>query len=100
MLDLANQHDAPIPDSTWDSIRREAAQLPPHLTPEASRNFLSLLAHPGQLGRFVRELHDMGLLELFLPDFARAADCCNSTSITSTPSMSIASAGLSSRKGS
>ena len=46
--------------------------MPPHLPPEASRHFLSLLAHPGRLGTLLRDLHDVAILERFLPDFARA----------------------------
>jgi [protein-PII] uridylyltransferase len=77
LVDLANLHDVPIAASAWEDIRREAGRLPPSengrpVPPEASRHFLSLLAHPGRLGRFLRELHDVGILERFLPDFARA----------------------------
>ena len=72
MVDLANLHDVPIAAFTWEEIRREASRLPPHLPPEASRHFLSLLAHPGRLGTLLRELHDVAILERFLPDFARA----------------------------
>jgi [protein-PII] uridylyltransferase len=77
MVDLANLHDVPIAAATWEEVRRQAAHLPRpasghSVPPEACRHFLSLLAHPGRLGKFLRELHDMGILELFLPDFARA----------------------------
>ena len=58
MVDLANLHDVPIAAFTWEEIRREAPHLPPHLPPEASRHFLSLLAHPGRLGTLLRDLHD------------------------------------------
>ncbi|MEI8371368.1 MAG: [protein-PII] uridylyltransferase [Planctomycetota bacterium] len=72
MVDLSNLHDVPIAAFTWEEIRREATRLPPHLPPEASRHFLSLLAHPGRLGTLLRDLHDVAILERFLPDFARA----------------------------
>jgi [protein-PII] uridylyltransferase len=72
LVDLANLHDVPVASFTWEEIRREAARLPPQLPPEASRHFLSLLAHPGRLGGLLRELHDVEILERFLPDFARA----------------------------
>ena len=72
MVDLANLHDVPIAACTWEEIRREAPHLPPHLPPEASRHFLSLLAHPGRLGTLLRDLHDAAILERFLPDFSRA----------------------------
>ena len=65
---------AASPPALGKTVRREAAGLPAarNLPPEASRHFLSLLAHPGRFGRFLRELHDMAILERFLPDFARA----------------------------
>ena len=72
MVDLANLHDVPIAAFTWEEIRREAPHLPPHLPPQASRHFLSLLAHPGRLGTLLHDLHDAAILERFLPDFARA----------------------------
>jgi [protein-PII] uridylyltransferase len=78
LVDLANLHDVPIASFTWEEIRREAARLPPRPgvpgapPPDASRHFLSLLAHPGRLGPLLRELHDVAILERFLPDFARA----------------------------
>src|SRR5262249_26913610 len=78
MVDLANLHDVPIAASAGEETRREAAHLPPSTQsasappPEASRHFLSLLTHPGRLGKFLRELHDVAILERFLPDFARA----------------------------
>ncbi len=72
LVDLANLHDVPIAAFTWEEIRREAPHLPPHLPPEASRHFLSLLAHPGHLGTLLRDLHEAAILERFLPEFARA----------------------------
>ena len=72
LVDLANLHDVPIAAFTWEDIRREAPHLPPHLPPEASRHFLSLLAHPGHLGTLLRDLHEAAILERFLPEFARA----------------------------
>ena len=73
MVDLANLHDVPdLPPSPGKRSAARPARLPPHLPPEASRHFLSLLAHPGRLGALLRELHDVAILERFLPDFARA----------------------------
>ena len=99
MVDLANLHDVPIAACTWEEIRQEAPHLPPHLPPEASRHFLSLLAHPGRLGTLLRDLHEAAILERFLPDFARAEGCCSSTSTTSTRSTSIASGRWNSPRG-
>ncbi|MCC6125168.1 MAG: [protein-PII] uridylyltransferase [Pirellulales bacterium] len=72
LVDLANLYDRPIAADTWEIIRRQAASLPPALPPpEACRHFLSLLSHPARLGTLLRDLHDAGLLERFIPDFAR-----------------------------
>jgi [protein-PII] uridylyltransferase len=72
MVDLANLHDVPIAAFTWETIRREVVHLPAHVPPEANRHFLSLLSHPSRLGMFLRELHDVAVLERFLPEYARA----------------------------
>jgi [protein-PII] uridylyltransferase len=73
LVDLANLYDRPIAPDTWEIIRRQAASLPPALPPpEACRHFMSLMSHPARLGTLLRDLHDAGLLERFIPDFARA----------------------------
>ena len=73
LVDLANLYNKPIMPETWEIIRRESVRLPESMPPpEACRHFLSLLNHPGRLGRLLHDLHDAGLLERFIPEFARA----------------------------
>jgi [protein-PII] uridylyltransferase len=73
LVDLANLYDKPIAPDTWEIIRRQSASLPPSLPPpEACKHFMSLLNHPARLGQLLRDLHDAGLLERFIPAFARA----------------------------
>lgn len=73
LVDMANLYDKPIAPGTWEIIRRQAASLPPALPPpEACRHFMSLLSHPARLGQLLRNLHDAGLLERFIPAFSRA----------------------------
>jgi [protein-PII] uridylyltransferase len=73
LVDLANLYNKPITPDTWEIIRRAAVRLPRAMPPpEACRHFLSLLNHPARLGPLLRDLHDAGLLEYFIPDFARA----------------------------
>jgi [protein-PII] uridylyltransferase len=73
LVDLANLYDKPIAPDTWEIIRRQAVHLPPALPPpEACRHFMSLLSHPARLGQLLRDLHDAGLLERFIPAFSRA----------------------------
>jgi [protein-PII] uridylyltransferase len=76
MIDLANLHDVSIAPFTWEFIRREAASLSAEpsaeMPAEALRHFISLLAHPARIGETLRKLHDLSILDRFLPDFARA----------------------------
>lgn len=72
LVALANLYDKPIAPSTWEVIRREAARLPDSLPGEARRRFLSLLGHPARLGPLLRDLHDAGILERFIPQYAHA----------------------------
>jgi [protein-PII] uridylyltransferase len=73
LVDLANLYDKPIAASTWEAIRHEARRLPKVApSPEACRHFLSLLGHPARLGDILRALHETGILEHFIPEFAHA----------------------------
>jgi [protein-PII] uridylyltransferase len=72
LADLANLYDLPIAPATWEWIRREAPQLPGVPPLEACKHFLSLLDHPARLGPLLRDLHEAGILERFIPEFARA----------------------------
>ena len=73
LVDLANLYDEPIATSTSEAIRRAALYLPEASpTPEACRHFVSLLRHPARLGPLLRELHEAGLLERFVPEFRHA----------------------------
>ncbi len=73
LVDLANLYDKPIMPETWEIIRRETVRLPESMPPpEACRHFLSLMNHPARLGPLLHDLHDAGLLERFIPEFARA----------------------------
>jgi len=73
LADLANLYDKPIAPETWETIRREAVRLPEAMPPpEACRHFLSLLNHPARLAPLLHDLHDAGLLERFIPEFAHA----------------------------
>lgn len=72
LVDLANLYDKPIEAETWEVVRQAAGSLPQGLPPDACRHFLSLLRHPARLGELLRGLHEVGLLERFLPDFAHA----------------------------
>ena len=72
LVDLANLYGKQIEPATWEAVRREATQLPQVITPVARRHFLSLLGHPTRLGELLRGLHEVGVLERFIPGFAHA----------------------------
>ena len=72
LVALSNLYDKPFTPSTWEAIRREAARLPDELPAEACRRFLSLLACPNRIARLLRDLHDVGVLERFVPEFEHA----------------------------
>lgn len=81
-LRLAAEGNARLDRTTLDELRavygkKQSARPsgsvvddPP--PPAAVRDFMRTLAHPGYLGRFLRLLHETGLLEWFIPDFEHA----------------------------
>ncbi len=72
LMDLANLYDKPIDAETWELVRQEADICGWELTPAAIGHFRSLLGHPGRLGRLLRLMHEVGLLERFVPAFGHA----------------------------
>ena len=75
MLELANLYDQLIAPATWEVVRREVPRLPGTLDREARRGFLSLLSHPARLTPMtpmLRDMHEAGLLERFIPAFTHA----------------------------
>jgi len=72
LADLANLYDKRIDHVTWETVRQAAKDLPADISAEDARRFLSVLSQPAQLGRLLRRLHDLGVLEKFIPEFAHA----------------------------
>jgi [protein-PII] uridylyltransferase len=74
LVNLAGLYDKPIGAEAWDVVREEAARLPrdPEIPAEARRLFLALLGRSGRLGESLRGLHEVGLLEYFVPAFSHA----------------------------
>ncbi len=72
LCDLANLYDKPIERETVEMIRAGVSQISNELTPEATHRFLAMLGNPARLGELLRMLHDLGLLEKILPQFAHA----------------------------
>ncbi len=72
LVNLASLYQKKISPETWEIVRQEAASLSPGVPPEAMQHFRSLLCQPPQLGELLRGLHEVGLLERFIPGFAHA----------------------------
>ncbi len=74
LLELASLHDAPIHPETWEAVRFAAPRLPrePEIPEQARRLFWSLFGRPTRLGELLRGLHEVGLLEYFIPEFSHA----------------------------
>ncbi len=72
LADLANLYNKRIGHETWEHIRRSISQIDDELTPEAIQHFLSLMARPTRLYELVHALHQVGVLEKVIPQFAHA----------------------------
>lgn len=72
LLNFSNLYDKPISPSTWDVVRREAARLSDELPLGACHRFVTLLKTPARLGRILRDMHEIGLLERFIPAYGHA----------------------------
>jgi [protein-PII] uridylyltransferase len=72
LTDLANLYNKGIAHNTWKTVRESARRLPNELSTEAAERFLSLLSQPAQLGKLLYNLHELGVLEKIIPDFAHA----------------------------
>lgn len=72
LVDLANLYDKQIEPDTWDIVRRNAAQLSDELSSKAMKHFFSLVSHPARLGDLLRLLHEVRILERFIPAYAHA----------------------------
>ena len=73
LADLANLYDKRIAARHLRSRFAQAVpSLPDEVSPEAAERFLSLLSQPARLGEMLRVLHELGVLEKIIPDFAHA----------------------------
>ena len=73
LMDLANLYDKRIDHSVWQAIRKamlKRTQI--DISPEAARRFLSLLSEPARLAALLRRLHELRVLECFIPGMRKA----------------------------
>ncbi len=69
---LSNLQNKPIAPETWETVRAAVPKFPSEVTPEVARQFLSLVSQPGRLGKLLRRLHEVGVLEKIVPAFTHA----------------------------
>ncbi len=73
LMDVASRHSRRILHHTWQEIRLAMINRPAS-EPDASavRSFLSLMSRPGRLPELLRQLHELRVLEQFIPAMKRA----------------------------
>jgi [protein-PII] uridylyltransferase len=72
LADIANLYDKPIAPEIWEAIHLAASNYTNAISPEAAARFLALLSQPARLGELLRKLHEIGVLEKIIPQFAHA----------------------------
>ncbi len=72
LMFLANQHRRRITHHTWQAIRKAMQERPPSVPDAQSIGaFLALLSRPGHLAELLRRLHELRIIEQFIPAFER-----------------------------
>ena len=81
LLELSQTYGWPIDSDTWDAIRGAVGAsadaggtVTSALPADVCAGFLALFDRPERLGASLRRLHDIGLLERIIPEFAHARD--------------------------
>ncbi len=72
LASLASMHDKRIDQATWEAVRSSAASLPDEANLQTAERFLALLSQPTRLGPLLHRLHELGVLEKIIPQFAHA----------------------------
>jgi [protein-PII] uridylyltransferase len=73
LMDVANRYRRRISHPTWQAIREAMIARQPAIPDESAiRSFLSLMSRPGQLADLLRRLHELRVLEQFVPAMKRA----------------------------
>lgn len=72
LVELARSHRRRIGQETWYEIYRFAHDYDSTLSDDCIEIFLEMLANPDQLGKCLRRLHDLCVLEKVIPPMAHA----------------------------
>jgi len=72
LVELAMLYELPIDPVAWAAVRAGVERLPTEADAGARDRFLGLFAQPRRLGTALRQLHEVGVLERLVPEFAHA----------------------------
>lgn len=72
LVELAMLYELPIDPVAWAAVRAGADRLPAEADARARDRFLGLFTQPRRLGMALRRLHEVGVLERIVPEFAHA----------------------------
>jgi len=72
LIDLASAHNQPIAPQTWQTIQQQCEYLAEEPDEQSCRKLLAVLGRPARLGELLFLLHDVGLLERFVPALRHA----------------------------
>jgi len=72
LVELSMLYDLPIAHATWQAVRAAAPTLPREADAATKQAFLALFTHPDGLAPALRRLHEVGVLEIVIPQFVHA----------------------------
>ncbi len=73
LLQIAQRYNKRIDHNTWDAIRRTMRARPPEsMRKETTERFMELLKCSGEIANVLRRLHELRVLEQFVPAMAHA----------------------------
>lgn len=72
LVDLARREGKRISQDTWHFVYRTSPKYSNEPKPEVVEQFLKILENPVRLGEVLRRLHEMGVLDKFIPEFNHA----------------------------
>ena len=72
LADLSNLYQKRIAPVAWNEVHEAVSTLPDQFSPAAADRFLSILSQPAMLGELLHQLHETGVLERVIPEFAHA----------------------------
>lgn len=72
LLELSLIYDRPVDGMLWRTIRSTVSSLPCRLDDQSADRFLSLMRGSNRLADTLRKMHEIGLLQIIIPQFEHA----------------------------